>query len=264
MPLSTYNGEWEELFDGSGQGEIALDGKAQRTFKIPWADLGAFTAALMGGFAKIGENAFYFTLPDQHPDWNGLYCQGTSYEGFGSHSVGGDDQIVYTYAKVVAHYTPLKFTPSIQPKDIITEDLDFSVEQISLPKLSYKNSSTSEALDQQIKKIIPTCKYTITLYDYPELPGGDVELIFSLLGKVNSTAFKGAAIKKMLFMGAKASRTMRTTGDANWQIELRFSYRDLEWTKVFDPATGEPVEVVSVVGGNPLYESEDLNDLLPS
>ena len=194
MPLSDFEGEWEELHEGSGQGEMSLDGRAQRTFKIAWTDLGDFITAMIGGFAKIGESAFFFTLPDQHPDWPGLYCRNTSYEGFGAHGVGADGQITYAYARVVCHYEPLKFTPSVNPKDIITEDLDFSVEQISLPKLSYKSSSSGEPVEDYVKKIVPTCKYTVTIHDYPELPGGDADLIFSLLGRVNSVAFKGAAI----------------------------------------------------------------------
>ncbi len=127
------------------------------------------------------------------------------------------------------------------------------------------SSSEDDKITTFATKLIPVCHYTLTLIDVPTLPGGNTDLIFSLLGKINSSAVKGAAVKCALFLGANTSRTTTNVGTKGWRIALKFAVRPvgLEWTKVFHEKDGTFVEAVTVNGGNPIYDSDNLNNLLP-
>jgi hypothetical protein len=266
MPgIATSGITYYELY-GSGGGEIAQDGTVTRYYQIAWTDLQAFVAALVGGFVKLNETNFYYTYPDRDPEWTTLYCQGTEFEGIGSHSLGAANQIAYTHAKVTAKYSPLKFAINGTVNNIYTEDLDWSQEVLSLPAGSFRSPGGGAIIQEPIQKVVPTTDYTLTIEGAPELPGGGhgAAIQAANASPLNSGNFLGASPKKVMFKGARATRTTDTRGAGNWRTALKFCYRPIEWTKVWDKTSGSFVEVETVNGGaQPLYGTSDLNLLLP-
>ena len=150
------------------------------------------------------------------------------------------------------------------PKDLAEQSLDFSAEVQSLPGDGFQFAS-GQRLTSNVPKFIPQCAYGLTLIDVPDLPGGDATIYFAMMGKINETAFFGAAPKTAFFIGTQTDRTFTTAGFKGWKIQNKFLVRPkgLEWTKQYNPDTGLFEEVTSVGSGKSLYETDDLTKVLP-
>lgn len=261
---------YQELHEGSGRGSINDNGgESQCVYKIAWADLNGFLLSLKGGWQKVNANTFTYIKPHAHPDFPKRFCYEAEYEGIGVSSRDANLKSSWEYAKVTAKYKVYPYDPdALNPNEILTEELDFNLDIYSLPEGSLvKTGDTSKTIDVPSSLLIPVLQYTITMERRPELPGGDVSLLMSSMGKVNASPFKGAAAKKMLFLGARARRaggSFDSLNSKDWRIELKFAYRDIEWTKLFLPSDGAFVEVQFANGGAALYQSASLTNLLPT
>lgn len=280
MPISDYS--YVELTD-SGKGQITEDNNGQgatRQFRVAWTDLGNFIKSLKGGSRAINSSVTTYTSPDRHPDFPNLYCVDASYEGIGAGSATGGISS-WPYAKVTANYKALAFEPGVLTQE---EELDFSIEYETLPEDSLETTDDSTNVAFPHKKIVPILTYSITLYNQPNLPNStsgtvtspidadnfqtkpptdNIQVIYGLLGKVNSVAFKGAAAGCMLFLGAKASRSTNIYGDQNWKVGYKFLYRPVSWNKAFVSSKGDYVAVRTKTGGSTIYTAGNFNQLLP-
>lgn len=255
------------LNEGSGRGTLRdQGGSATIVYLIAYSDLIAFCQALRGGWSYVGTTSLY-DPPEQHPNWSTFYCQDVSWEPVGNPVtvVGQSQPHSWEYAKVTASYGPPTFnidggSPPTS-EDAVTEEMNFDSEVVTIPVGGCVTGSTPVL--RPVKKINPLVDYRLSFSSLPRLPGGDATLIFSLIGKVNNTAFKGAAAGKMLFQGAKASRTagsFAALNNQNWKVDLSFKYRDTEWNKIYDN-TGALANATTK-DGNPLYASANLAALL--
>lgn len=255
-------------------GTVGKDGSTQRILILkPFSDLNAFLKVLASNWSKTAGNVWTYFPGHQHPNFPGMYCAEASWKPEGESSWDTSaKKSNWAAVRITATYRPPMFDPTkTDPRDIYEEDLDFSVEELTLPSKSFKktgSSSEDDKIQNVIRKLIPVCSYTLTLIDVPNLPGpnGDTSLIWSLQGKINSAVFKGAALKTALFLGATTSRTMTSQGTRGWKIALKHMVRPagLEWDKVFHAKDGKFVQVDPVAGGgDPLYTTGDLNQLLP-
>jgi hypothetical protein len=259
--IATSGITWEELYEGSGHG----DGPTKtRVFLIAWTDLKAFLNALEGGYFALNNTNYYFNYPDEHPDFTGFFCQHTSYEGLGAHTTGTASQIAYSKAKVTAEYSPLKFDANGTINTIYIEELDFGAEVVSIPGGSMKDASNNH-IQEPIQKIFTTVDYTLTINGAPELPGGGhgQAIQDACASPLNDATFLGAAAKKVMFKGGRATREVTNQGAKKWKIILHFSYRSVEWTKIYSKVLGDWSEVKTVPGDHLLYESSNLALLLP-
>lgn len=269
MPLSDF--DFEILFDGSYTGTIQDEGSsAQVRYLIPWADLRGFIAALKGGWKKLNDLNWTYVEPERHPLWENLFAQTVAYENKGAVTVTGAQGariVTWEHAIVTATFTALPTEDSSGgANEVVSEELDFYADVLTIPAGGVQ-SSTALVTDQSTTRIVPGCNYIITIYHVPELPGGDTTLIFGKLGKVNSKTFRGAEKDHMLFMGARASRSLASYSAfdtlRHWKVEYRFNYRPVSWNQIYFPG-GVLDDATLVDSGDPLYGSADLNELLPS
>lgn len=260
--IATSGITYYELY-GSGGGEIAFDGTITRYYQVAWTSRVAFINALIGGFARVGDTNYYYTYPDRDPDWTALYCQSTDLEGLGAHSTGASNQIAYEWAKITAKYSALKFDINAAINNIFEEELEWSAQVLSLPGDSLE--TTTGKISDAAQVIIPTTDYTLTIEGSPFLPGGgDGTTIQTIQANpLNASTFLGASAKKVMFKGARASRTTTTAGAKNWKIVLRFTYRPIEWDKVYNKTAGAWETATHVGSSAPLYGTSDLSLLLP-
>lgn len=274
MPISDY--QYEIIYDGSGEGTIQDEGSSsQIRYLIQWADLPAFIAALKGGWRKLNDLNWTYTEPEHHPIWTNLFAQTVGYEKVGSVvSVGnpGARVVAWEYAIVTATFTalPTDTAGGGGGDEVVAEELDFYADVLTFPgEEIFYSDGTAASQNRAFAKIIPGCNYIITIFHVPELPGGDASLIFRKLeSPVNSSSFRGAAAGKMLFMGARAARSLASYSAfdnlKHWHLEYRFNYRPIGWNKgykengVLDDLWLDAAHTV------PLYASSDLNELMPS
>lgn len=250
----------------SGSGSIQKDGSIQRIYYVKnWTDLPAFMSVLVQSWQTVGI-AWNYWPGHRDPDFPAYYCQSATFQSMGMPSFDMSTKRTSWAegAKVTATYKVPTFDPT-DPTDIMEESLDFSAEELSLPAGMFKKTGSDDVIPGQQRVIIPVCAYSLTLIDVPTLPGGNANLIWSLMGKLNSSSFKGAATKLVLFLGAQTDRTTTSQGTKGWKIQLKFLVRPpgFEWTKVFTAKDGSMVAIETKVGGQPLYATGNLNSLLP-
>lgn len=252
------------LNEGSGKVQIRDKGSsAQTRFMIAWTDLTSFVDALRGGWKLISPTLISYTRPHKHPDWP-FYCTEASVDEVISPTGTG----TWEYALITATYAPLSFDPETgNSSDAISEELNFSNDVTVIPAgatYSGSGSSSGDPINRPMKKITPLCDYRVIMNALPQLPGGNAQLILSMMGKLNSTTFRGAAPGKFMFAGARASRSaasITSLNSQNWKVELSAQYRDTGWNKGYDNA-GALVDLKDRAG-NPIYDSDDLNKLIP-
>jgi hypothetical protein len=275
---------FEELNEGSGAGVIGADGQPSefyRAFKIAWNDLGGFLLALRGGWKQLNANTLYHYVPDQHPDWPGVFCASASYEGLGVSSQDATTKrSSWEFAKVSAVYrTGTVDHGGTDLTKIYEEEFDFSQELVTLPKGSLVTEAGDD-VEIPAALRIATLTYTLTMPQLPKLPGGNITTVMGLLGRMNDALFGGANTGHMLFMGMRASRrgtspllgsqppvvggnTLDTPPPA-WFVQLKLEYRDEHtWDEIYIPDLGWK-KVKYKADGKPLYSSGNLNVLLPN
>ncbi|MEK6236455.1 MAG: hypothetical protein N2C14_17240, partial [Planctomycetales bacterium] len=170
-------------------------------------------------------------------------------------------------AKVTATYETLSYDPE-DPDDsslgtYLTESLSISGRSITFPREAFKWSSDGTAFDAQDVtpgKLLPQADFRVTRHRTPSLPK---TLLFSMIGKVNQSAFVEAAAETLLFLGADARREHTAEGVKTWEIELQFNYEPQGHNSEFRAASGVFEEVVTQVGGNKRYPAADFTLLLP-
>lgn len=255
----------------SYRGSLGKDGNTTRKFRIAFSDLAAFCLELLPRWISTGTTSLTYKPGNQHPIFTAMYCETVGWECFGVPSQDPVTKISsWTEALVTATYKPNAYDAGGggTPATVIEEDLNFSCEAISLPKRSFKKVGGTTPLDdiEGGQLLIPVCAYTLTLVDVPTLPQGSAELIFDLMGKVNSVAFRGADAGRVLFLGADTSRSTLADGTKGWKVALKFLIRPegKEWNKLYLPSAGEFTEVEDSVSGDKLYQTTELLALLPA
>ncbi len=271
---------FQELNDGSGRGRIADNNQSEayRVFKIAWADLNGFMFALKGGWKKINDTTWQYFAPSYHPDWPQMACKTVEYEGIGLSSQNATTkQSSWEYAKITATYNiPTLDVGSGDPTKIVEEEFDFGLDTVSVAGGTLKAAGGAD-IDTPMSILIPTLTYTVRMPNLPQLPGGNISVVMGLLGRMNSGSFGGADTGRMIFLGMRARRTGIIALDTpvvagsnaldtakRWDVELKFAYRDAHrWDEL--PLPGGSWTAIQYSGGTtPLYDSGNLNVLLPN
>lgn len=241
----TYQGiAYNELHEGSGRISLGSSQGAQRQLVCTWADAVQF-AILLRGWKILGPGSFQVVTPAVHPSNIGMYATDVSIERMGKPT--GEN--TWENAKLNVSYLQLLMNVSLNSgptTDLLDEALDFSAEMVDLGTDGWVYEGTSEKVDRQLQKIVPMVSYNITQYHVTTIP---LHAIYTTLGCLNSSTFRGASSGQMLYAGASAQR--KIVGSFNnvtyldWTITHKFLYanRDLnsEWrtsTGAFQKVTG--------------------------
>jgi hypothetical protein len=259
--------DYTELNADSGQGVIGTDAasfEARRAFLIAWSDLPAFLLALKGGWSKTGE-AWQYVAPDAHPQFANAICIHVEWDHVGE--AVSDSPSAWEHAVVKAKYGVLPYdATTLDPRDLITEDLDLGAEVRNLPGRSVKVGSGSDeyTVKEPVSVIDGVGTYSLLMHSVPAIPLGGAFAMAAYHGKVNSVEFRGAPAGTLLMEGTKISRTITTGGQQpGYRIELCFRVKIIGWNNVYNPLTGAVAAAITVNGGNPPYATADFNDLLP-
>jgi archaellum component FlaF (FlaF/FlaG flagellin family) len=206
-----------------------------------------------------------------------MYCTKADYEPMGPAVGITSNKSSWTHAKVTATYE-CKRNEFTSPQDIIEEKFDLCLKNNPLDPTKITDTDNSESLTENdsVDQLMPLVTYTITLKNVPNLPGatttvggiavtsdeGSIGTMYSLLGRVNATNFKGASPGCMLYVGSEGSKTTSVFGPALWNLTHKFQYQPVSWNKVFSNKRGTFVACTKA-DGNHIYTTGDLSQLLP-
>jgi hypothetical protein len=270
--------EYEELHDFVHEQGDQQGLRAQKKYKVAWADRLKFYGDVMGHVVTVGGIGGTVTrrIPLQYPDIPALYAVSFEMEPVGLSDDGtkpalGGKQIVYDWAWITVGFStvpwnfqalddPNSFTPGLYR----TESLEMGGEVMQFPKSAYEFESTDRLSVQQTPgRIVPTASLGITLHDAPYIPFTD---IFALIGAVNVGVFYGCAIGTVLFMGGQSEAQTNSVGQRVQKLSLKFSFRSLEWNLFLKP-DGSGWDYLKLRGsgggpGNRVYPYGDFTPIL--
>ncbi len=85
---------------------------------------------------------------------------------------------------------------------------------------------------------VPTIEHT---WSWAKVPRPPFTAIRDKIGKTNSTAYLGAKVEQLLFLGVSASQDFTIEGEEPWKIDYKFSERNkfgAGWNHFFHPGSG--------------------------
>lgn len=259
------------LIDGFSKG-VDQSGPFYRVvYKLNnWSDSDGFCNALLGFGHASGPGGTTVTKgsPHQYPLSTNLFCQSAVVvEGLGNPILSAAGTPNYDGGALVqAEYRPAKFdfgpldynntNNQIDPGTPLTyctQELDFNTETLLI--------EGHMAGDVPAKIQVPTTVLNLTFHELPYLP---VTAMRNLRGRVNSTAFLGAATGLVLFRGGSTQRKFNADGSVVQEVKLCFEERDSHYPWNSGPTKGAPYTWVPVVdtNGNKPYKTADLNPLV--
>jgi hypothetical protein len=208
-----------------------------------WNDSDTFANALVG----LGTDA-----PHRHPLSTNLVCVSAVPTGKGKPTLNSEGLPQYDNGAIVkaTYRSPgVAFGGSfsdvalddpgnahqIDPTTPIvwcTQELDFSVETLSLPNSTYYWEGDSSTATIPVQVDIPIITLVLTFHRRSSLP---VSTVRSLVGKVNDATFLGAGQQTVLFRGARTTREASTDGTTTQKVQLTFQQRPVSWNKFLRP-----------------------------
>lgn len=266
--MSTPNGNPDGALAGiqyeerSGSGELSFGGgtaTGTRLFAVGWTDRIIFAKNLTGYVEYVttstGTNILRVT-PQTFPGYSALYCQSVKISGFGPQS-NSSGTPSYPYAHIDATYSPLKQEESTnqtrEEKTLSSLEVDMAGEFLQFGKFKlFWDSGQANPIADDVKagKFVPTIQ---ARYTEEESATDKRSIIRSYVGKINSSAWEGAAAETVLFLGAQVSRIVTTDGRQPWKIAYTFAERPIaSWNKFFNPETADWAVVYDSAGA--VYE----------
>lgn len=252
MPVS-----FEEL-EGSPTIAINADGmQATRVFRVAWSDWQDFVRDLTGGWRPVGDS-FELIEPKSFPGLDNVVIDEVHITPLDPHNPDGQEVQTLTRgtnsypqagAKVVATYKsradadPENDDPDIPKGTVLTYSSDLGGETITIPGRAYTWGAGGDKLPADVNPgvFMPTGSYTLK---WDRVASPPWSAIRNTRGKINSTAFHGAAARTVLFLGARASRQFEFLHGATlWSLEYSFAERAVEWNKFFRVETGVWTEI---------------------
>lgn len=248
-------------------GSIGDKSEIVKKYLCPYSVLPQVVTFLLPFWARTTGSDLVYYPGDQLAEQPYFYCYQVSFKVLAAPPQDGSPmwdgtKSQWDTAEITATYRVPSFDPKGDVKDMFELDLEFAAEEMLIPGGSYKDGSGNIVSDP-VRKIIPTIALNITLFDRPQLPGGDATAIMNVTAApMNTNPFLGAAAKKLLFIGCHTSRTTTSQGPKGWKITYKMLYRPYEWDKVFVAQNGTFSTVTAVNGaGDPLYGDSDYTPL---
>lgn len=266
MPITV---PYLELHDGS-QEQLDLGSiKAQKKYLIAWSDRWQFAKDVAGTSKKVDAalGTIVRAVPLQYPDYPTLYASGLMMEATGRSTCNGAGNSIYTHCICTVTFSTPDFdyeNPGTYGKAYQTISIAMSADIMTLPSrplvFDTLYSGNPVKPTESPGLVYPKAEITIVSHQIPELP---LDIVFSMIGKLNNAVFLGCAIGTVLFVGANQNRQRTSAGDKAWEVEYKFIYRPVDWNKFYSPAPGVGFDFLKdSVTGNYMYNYGNF-DLLP-
>lgn len=126
---------------------------------------------------------------------------------------------------------------------LMTEDIEVAAEFLTLPKAGMKwTDANGDALEdiEAPAKYAPALVWTVTRHRVPIIPTP----VITGAGKINSLAVTSLTFnhefpaKTLLYEPGRISRQYDAFGAQQWEVALRFSYRESTWEKFWNKDKG--------------------------
>ena len=239
---------------------------------------------LRGYTTILGTNSFIRYTPHTHPKRPYLYVKSAEFEGLGVMAVdpfyNNEGLATYQKAKITVEYGPLEQNPGDAPDQeqqvYMTEDVQGETTMVTVPSGciiydgGFNAPSAGDVVAQWVHRRIPFSSYTLTVHRWPN---PNFVILDELSGKVNRTRFralfrsfgKDTVLYERYSLERDFFQTISGTSVSAFRVSLSFKINPYGWNRMLD-IDGRFYPVVNLLadGSNtPLYESANLNQLLP-
>lgn len=226
-----------------GRSETLSEGRwrATRAFKVAWADRMQFTYDVLYGGSGGSQPS-----PHQYPDVSfPTWAKSVSIKPIGTSGQDGSNpggqSISFSHCIVTVTYeSPGYDEGDTNDETIIKEGMNLASQGILVPGGTYTFSGGGK-LEEDFPLMVGSIEWSIDISNWG---GFDATDIVGKLGRINSSTYRGWAAKKLLFQSASATREYITTGLGSggwtkWDVSYKFLYREYEWDKAINPASGD-------------------------
>lgn len=247
--LSLEQGEEWDRTQGSAWWKITCN----------WADRTTLRQKLMGGVYSVG-GSVTFSAPFVHPNYSAMYVQRVKVDGMDGSSGRTIDPLDPIGKLPGYKYAELHVEFSYQDLDTGDEAVDFSFKMIAVPNNTfYWGGDVSKPLlgIESPGLIDVNIAFRRTKNYQASLP---VATIISLLGKVNSSAWLGAAPEQALYTGACSTRQFTTQGTHMWTVTHTAAITQRGWNTFINPDTSK-FDKITFKDGTPVYPLADFGAL---
>lgn len=214
-----------------------------QTFKIPWDQIDAVVAELFPPFAA----------PRSFPGRVFMYATDVDIEPWMPDSPTGLGEIPaeYEFARITINYSTLSFDqdPATQnnndgsdspggddqkgpgkDEDSDATFLSFRTsiggEYITYPSGALEWTSDQEDVTDEVQAgvVVPIIEHSVTWHNCALPPWAKIR---ATVGRVNNAQYFGAGVGTLLFLGVEASRELTSDGEKQWELEYRFSEKNV-------------------------------------
>lgn len=263
---STITVPYCDAHDGTMEEVDQRGVRATHSYIVAWNDRWQF-ARDVAGYTKpatiiSGGSSFVRYIPLTYPEGNLMYATGLRMEPIGS-SRPGTYQIEYDKCKITVTFSTQEWDYE-SAQDSFGQvyrslQLNMSGQFMTLPGSAFQYATGPVSCTINPGILVPQIEITLTAHQVYYLP---LDVIFPLVGKVNTYTFYTAAPGTLLFLGCQAGRQSSVVGSSNWEVVYNFVYRPIEWNKFWSPVPGVGWDyLVDSSSGANIYQSGDFSIL---
>jgi len=230
----TYNGIPYLERPGSGSMEFSRDlVTAKQIFLVEWSRRYDFIREILPS-ASIVNGQVVYVPPVPFPTFLECVAQTCTIDGYAKYdNTDLANSIHYQLATVVINFSTVGFVAD--QTALITKQLEFSGEMFQPGRNSFRFVSDNKAVDEPPGIFLPHIQIQIEKHYVPTF---SLDLIVSLLGRINSVIFQNVAIGLVRYDGASAAQTITLNGPRPWSFVHKFTIRTINWNFAYRPGVG--------------------------
>jgi hypothetical protein len=257
--------------------------RGTRVFVCDWTAVNIVENALMG-YPLGSQTGIFWTNADPWPGRQDAVCRTVSVEGFGRVSGTGPDGLTYTKAKITASYTnqidafnnpDQQDGQPVDSSSVTIAQASYAGEFVNMSKKKLQFTGSAKAVPPDLQPTALLRRATLTI---PIQNSNIAPIRFGpYIGRINSVAIFGLAIKTVLYEGADSTQKRISVPYVAppavspvppaivdvWDYSHKFVYQDVGFEKFIDPDSGN-WDTLSIVGGGqfqPFGAAVDLNKI---
>lgn len=234
-------------------------GRAEWVILCNWSDRIQLRQKLMGGVYSVG-GVVTFSAPFTHPNFSAMFVNSVKIKGREGKTGRSIDPLDASGKLPGYTYAELKIEFCYQDLDVGDEAVDFSFKMIAVPNNTFywNGDVTKPLLGIESPGLIDVnINFRRTKNYQAILP---VSTIIGLLGRVNSSAWLGAAPEQALYLGASSTRQFTTQGTHMWSISHSAAISQRGWNTFINPDTSTFAKI-TFKDGTPVYPLADFGIL---
>jgi hypothetical protein len=222
-------------------GETSQEGsKRVRGYRVAWADKEAMIVALLGISTAVGGQSFW-ELPEPCEEGSLHVASSCTLQGHGPQQVDSSGRLWFPEADILCTFTISQQDPEqtgggVGPWADVSKRSWVEMLTIDAPGLMWLSDSVHLKEDQHAIVCVARSDITICRYACAVI---DEDAFNAMLGKLNSVAFRGRAIKTLMFQDWTSARSIAVDGTTTeYDVTVQVAWRSFPWDQMWRPGKG--------------------------